>query len=345
RFGIGYFAATIAVAAILRARLPWWRIGWLVLACATLQLLVMFALKPDGPLAPSTLGIWAAYAIAMFWALWSARSEASRIPAGTHLAWLWTIAVAVMLQLDHLARASQVANGWHFAMLLAPLVLLTLGLWRKPEAFAWPRAELFDGYRIGWFAPASALLALAFVTGLFVEGDTSPLAYVPLLNPLELMLVVIPVLLHALCPDSLRDLRRAWPYVGFAFITSVTLRAVHHWHGEPWSAQIFDSGMSQMALTLVWSLLGVGAWIVGSRRGNRRLWMGGAVLMGIVLLKLIALDRHYMGDMPGIASFLAVGLLLVGVGYIAPSPPRQEASANDQLPHADTATSNEVKSP
>jgi uncharacterized membrane protein len=29
-----------------------------------------------------------------------------------------------------------------------------------------------------------------------------------------------------------------------------------------------------------------------------------------------------MGNMPGIISFIAVGLLLVGVGWIAPQPPR-----------------------
>jgi uncharacterized membrane protein len=44
--------------------------------------------------------------------------------------------------------------------------------------------------------------------------------------------------------------------------------------------------------------------------------------MGIVMLKLWAVDREYMGNLPGIVSFLAVGLLLVVVGYIAPKPPR-----------------------
>jgi uncharacterized membrane protein len=46
--------------------------------------------------------------------------------------------------------------------------------------------------------------------------------------------------------------------------------------------------------------------------------------MGVVLLKLVAVDRRYMGNLEGIISFLAVGLLLVGVGYFAPSPPRRE---------------------
>jgi uncharacterized membrane protein len=247
------------------------------------------------------------------------------------LLWLWTIAVALMLQADHMAGVWQLADGWHFAMLVAPLMLLTLGLWRKPEAFAWPRAAMFDAYRIGWFVPAAVGLGIAFVAALLFEGSTVPIAYVPLLNPLELAMIAIAVLLYALCPPSSSQLRRVWPYAGFAFLTSATLRGVHHLHGEPWSQLMFHSAVTQMALTIVWSLLGVGAWIVGSRRGDRRLWMGGAVLMGVVLLKLIALDRHYMGDMPGIASFLAVGLLLVGVGYIAPSPPSQEDSINDKV--------------
>jgi uncharacterized membrane protein len=105
-------------------------------------------------------------------------------------------------------------------------------------------------------------------------------------------------------------------------VTSATLRAVHHLHGEPWSAQVLDSGFTQTTLTVVWSLIGVSAWILGSRRMNRAVWMGGAALMGIVLLKLVVVDRTYMGNLAGVVSFIAVGLLLVGVGWIAPSPPR-----------------------
>ena len=325
RFAMYMLAGTIGLAAILRMRLPWWRLGWLVAACALMALSMVLAADTStgGPLAPSELPAWTAYAIAIGWSLWCTRVESSRVTAATHLFWLWTIALAITSQVDHTATVQQLAIGWHVAGFIAPLVLLTLGLWRKPEVFAWPRGSLFDGYRVGWFAPASVLLGLAFIAGLFVEGSAAPLPYVPLLNPLELALVAIAALLYALCPPSLHALRRIWPYVGFALITSATLRAVHHWHGEAWSANVFDSGVSQMALTLVWSLVGVGAWIVGSKRGDRRLWMGGAVLMGVVLLKLIALDRHYMGDIPGIASFLAVGLLLVGVGYVAPSPPKR----------------------
>ena len=68
------------------------------------------------------------------------------------------------------------------------------------------------------------------------------------------------------------------------------------------------------------------AWIVGSRRRHRGVWLAGASLMGIVLLKLMLVDRRYFGDLAGIVSFMAVGGLLVLVGRIAPTPPRSVAS-------------------
>jgi uncharacterized membrane protein len=168
------------------------------------------------------------------------------------------------------------------------------------------------------------LIGWAFVVGLFLEGSASPLAYLPLLNPLELALLALAALAYGMASEFevTRGMRKLWPIVAFALVTMATLRAVHHLHHEPWSPQILDAGFSQASLTVVWSLLGVGAWILGSRRANRQVWLGGAVLMAIVLLKLITVDRGYMGNMPGIVSFIAVGLLLVGVGWIAPQPPR-----------------------
>jgi hypothetical protein len=71
-----------------------------------------------------------------------------------------------------------------------------------------------------------------------------------------------------------RGMRKLWPIVAFALVTMATLRAVHHLHHEPWSPQILDAGFSQASLTVVWSLLGVGAWILGSRRANRQVWLG-----------------------------------------------------------------------
>jgi uncharacterized membrane protein len=78
-------------------------------------------------------------------------------------------------------------------------------------------------------------------------------------------------------------------------------------------------------LTVVWSLLGVLGWVLGSRRGNRPLWLAGALLMGVVLAKLLLVDRSHLGNLFGIASFIAYGLLCTVIGYFAPAPPRGDA--------------------
>ena len=85
---------------------------------------------------------------------------------------------------------------------------------------------------------------------------------------------------------------------------------------------MFDSGLVQASLTIAWSLLGVGGWILGSRRGHRTLWLAGAVLMGVVLAKLLLVDRGHLGNLPGILSFIVFGVMCTVVGYVAPAPPR-----------------------
>jgi uncharacterized membrane protein len=50
--------------------------------------------------------------------------------------------------------------------------------------------------------------------------------------------------------------------------------------------------------------------------------LAGAVLMGVVLAKLVFVDRQHLGNRLGIGSFIAYGLLCTLVGYFAPAPPR-----------------------
>jgi uncharacterized membrane protein len=109
---------------------------------------------------------------------------------------------------------------------------------------------------------------------------------------------------------------------GFLMVTFITLRAVHHWGGVEWGADMLSTSLAQTSLTVVWSVLGVLGWVIGSRRGHRGLWLAGAVLMGVVLAKLVFVDRQNLGDLLGIGSFVAYGLLCTLVGYFAPAPPR-----------------------
>lgn len=326
QFATLYLAVTAAGAILLRDALSWRRMNSLFALSAVLGFALVIAAndKFHAPVTSPTWMPWLAYAAAIAWGLWESREIELRSLAFSHLAVLWTLALAITLQLAWLADVQSLGQGWRFLAWAVPVGAASLVLWRRPEVLAWPRAKVFEAYRNGWFLPALALMALAFATGLACEGSAVPLAYVPVLNPVDLALLGTGLLWFALIGNftALQPLQRAWPLAAIAFITFATLRAVHHAHGEPWSAELLQSGFSQASLTIVWSLAGVAACVVGSRRRNRQVWIGGALLMVVVLLKLPTVDRHYMGNLPGIVSFLSVGLLLVVVGYLAPSPPR-----------------------
>jgi uncharacterized membrane protein len=152
-----------------------------------------------------------------------------------------------------------------------------------------------------------------------------------LLNPVELVqLGVLALGARWLAdPDAPRDVasRRALLLAGagFLFITAATLRATHQLGGIAWDEHLWSSNLAQTSLTVVWSVLGVLGWVLGSRRGHRTLWLAGALLMGVVLAKLLLVDRSHLGNLFGIASFIAYGLLCTVIGYFAPAPPREEA--------------------
>jgi hypothetical protein len=115
-----------------------------------LGLLIVFAADDEygSPLAPPTLPVWLAYAAALLWALWSAAGVRARSLAVAHLAWLWTLALAASMQMKDIVDANALAQGWEFLCVIAPVTLMTLGLWRRPGGLAWPRAEAFDA--IAW---------------------------------------------------------------------------------------------------------------------------------------------------------------------------------------------------
>lgn len=329
-FAMMYLAFSLLPVAWLRTALPWPRLGWLQAVTTLLALLMVFTAMDEyrSPLARPTWLAWALYAAVAALALWRSRPMVSGSVKLAHLAVLWTAALAVSFQIQYWARADQMlGQGWYYAAYVAPLCVMTLTLWRRPALAAWPLSEEFASYRIGWFSPALFLLVIAWLVGLFLSGGAEPLIYLPLLNPLELSLVAIAFLVGTYLEresSSLRGVTRLWPYLGFSFLTLATLRAVHHWHGEVWSPDVLRSGFSQAALAVVWSLVGVSGMFLGSRRRNRPLWIGGMTLMILVCAKLVFVDRQYVGNLNGIVSFLAVGLLLVGVGYFAPSPPKTE---------------------
>ncbi|MFU8877775.1 MAG: DUF2339 domain-containing protein [Wenzhouxiangellaceae bacterium] len=262
------------------------------------------------------------------------------ISASQHLV-LACIAATAGWQLA--AETLALGSGWRWAgLILVPLMLAAIArrLGRSPIA----PASLPAPQR-GW--PVRTMLALILIWLLYSLGQAgaaAPLPFVPLVNPLDLASVA-GLLVLAGFRNRLTATRpgREWPNLAIGtlaalVISVIWLRTAHHWLTVDWTiAGMASSASAQAGLTILWTVIGTVLWVAGSRGGNRMLWQTGAVLLGIVLVKLVLIDRQFLSNLAGIASFLGFGGLLMLVGYLAPAPP-----AGKSLPPADGTASPET---
>ncbi|MBE5313824.1 MAG: DUF2339 domain-containing protein [Xanthomonadales bacterium] len=317
-------------ASLLRSRLGWARLGWLaVTPLAALPLLGLCALiEQAGPgLDGRGLALWALCAVAAAWTLKALREPPMRLTGAAHLSALATLALVLGSDFAQRAERAEFGSAWIWTLAVLPLAALAWALWRNPERYAWPLADRFQRYARLWHGAATLALGGAWFIALYSSADAEPLPYLPLLNPLELLQWGLLLLAWQALPREARGdllpLRAGLAAAALLLLTLAALRSLHHHANLPWSPALFDSALTQGVLSVLWALAGVVAWVAGSRRGNWPVWLAGAALMGGVLLKLVLVDRVYLGNLPGIGAVLTVGVLLVVVGYLAPSPPRR----------------------
>lgn len=329
---VGFAAVTLAVMAVARRAMHWSRPGWNVVLVLVLSLAL--ASVSNTPTASALhwpgAGFWLAWLVAALFALASVRDPRQRGLAVAHIAFLATVSLACGLALERGAGLANLGQDWRFLAAVLPLVIMLLTTWRKPTWGAFPLAQEFAGHAQVWFALAGLVMVLAWIQALSLSGETAPLAYWPVLNPAELaQLLGLVAVLRRVRTDANASWRPLLAVAAFVWLSFVGLRAVHHYAQLPWSPLLLDHGAAQATLTVLWAGVGVVSWVLGSRRRIWGLWLVGAIIMGVVLAKLILVDRQYMGNLAGIVSFMAVGLLLVLVGRLAPTPPRKDSSAQE----------------
>ena len=118
--------------------------------------------------------------------------------------------------------------------------------------------------------------------------------------------------------------------LGWFLLTATVLRSCHHWAGVAWDfPALFGSQLTQAALSITWSTMGVTAMLLGNRQGSRSIWLAGAALLAVVVVKLFVVELADHGSLYRIVSFIAVGILLLIVGYFAPVPAKASASNED----------------
>ncbi|MNQ24964.1 hypothetical protein D3C85_381740 [compost metagenome] len=270
------------------------------------------------------------------------------LPAGAlsaaHVLGCWLILGVLALELRYLLYLlAQHYNAWRWLgwALLPSLYLLLMA---TPRQWPWPVAAYPREYRLLAAAPlALSMLAWFWLANIASDGAAEPLPYLPLLNPLELGLLICLFALFHWLRSALAQLGLATVLRGqlaqllagvslFALLTAAVLRAAHHWGGVPYQLDLLlESMLVQAGLSIVWTLIALPLMIVGHLRARRELWLVGAALIGVVVAKLFFVELGNQGGLERIVSFIGVGVLLLIVGYFAPLPPRQPAPATEQV--------------
>ena len=294
---------------------------------------------------------WAAWIVglATYYSVLRTREGSFRwaIPA-MHAAGYWVVAILLAAEVHW--QVDRVASGvWPMTAALATALAMVGGTLVARRAVAWPLGAHWRTYLAAGAGPVLLGVAvMVFAANVGSDGASPPLTYLPLLNPLEILtvLVVVVALAWKRLADAQEDLPlegllgRSWvpglTVIGVILLTMAVARTVHHWLGVPFDYDaMIDSTTLHASLSIVWGLAGLSGMVVGVRLVRRVVWVGGASLMGIVVVKLFLFDLSNTGTVARVVSFVGVGLLLLVVGYFAPVPPTASARAEESQPGED----------
>jgi uncharacterized membrane protein len=195
----------------------------------------------------------------------------------------------------------------------------------------------------GWLVVMGYLLGWLLVTGQ-TAGDPKPLPYLLIVNPLELVGLAILLLAVAWVrqpPQPLAGLRNpavvVIAAVGFLWINLTAARAVHYYGGVSYPLEsLLGSDSFQTTVSILWTTIALILMGYGARRYMRVSWLVGAALLGLVIVKLFAIDLGKLDTVARIVSFISVGVLMLVIGFFAPLPPSEGAEEAEKAKGAAT---------
>jgi uncharacterized membrane protein len=346
---LAFAAATVAALSLCGPRLRWpllWRTASVLLGIsAALALMASVWLGH-----PSMQAGWAgwpllvvvAYAMLAGERQWEALELAAILPWLHALsAWLLVLLLSweASWQLDHAIGG---VWGWLPPLLLPAVALLFLS--RRRLWPTWPLARHEDSYRVLTAVPLALTgLLCVLMANLGSDGDPVELIYLPLLNPLDISVLLVLLAVgrywasldaarrERLAPQDPRVLPGLMAALTFLWINAALIRALHYLAQTPLEFDgVMHSILVQSALSILWGVLGLVIIVTAARRHRRDAWFVGAALMAALVAKLFLVDTAGRGTVARIASFLVVGVLLLVAGYLSPLPPQASTGTGSE---------------
>ena len=256
------------------------------------------------------------------------------LAAGLHAAGFWMVAVIAGMEVRW--QIVQVAEGvWPLAVTTAAAMLLAGAPMAARRWLAWPFDTHYRTYTLACSGPLLIVLAVVVLgAAAFSDGDPPPLLYLPVANPLGVLVGMQLAVLLA----WRRQAEQQWDHpfqglvdarwsptlfvLGLILATAEAARTVHHWLDVPWDLEsLWESAELQTSLSILWAVIALSGMVAGVRMARRPVWVAGTSWMAVVVAKLFVVDLRNLTALGRVVSFIVVGVLLLIVGYLAPVPP------------------------
>jgi len=337
-----FLAASSLCSDFLEKRLTWPALAWPALALLPAMLLCLLAMVENDlhPLAEGGIVGWPLALAAFYLILYRHENFLSGIRAIFHGGALWLLTALLSLelgwQLDHWIAGAPVwpLISWGLIPALMILLITSCG-----SSISWPLERHESDYlSLGAGPLALAAWGWSLYATVSSPGDPFPLSYLPFLNPLDLTFTLIAIVLPlwfrrlaAAFPEEFsRNQFSRWCYpvyfaTLFVWLNGMLIRTIHLWGGVPFQVlPLYRSVLLQTALAIFWSFLSLCVMVFATRKKIRTVWLTGAGLLAVVVVKLFTVDLSGTGTVARIVSFVGVGILLLVIGYFSPAPPRTQ---------------------
>jgi uncharacterized membrane protein len=333
------FTATAAILVYLDRLRDW---QWMpaainaALLLPTLMLIACYSLIDNGHLlVKPDLYFWVVALVCGYWIISKLESISwpHWVTMASHTGWVLLVTLIMSLELLWITEHQLNIRAEGYVALFALLPLLVIRIAQLGEMPAIKR--LGSDLQLSIIATLSTLLLIwSLILNLTNSGDPAPIPYIPFLNPLDLSQIAYLLLAMGSLKLVAADARVQRYHLlvilaglAFVWLTAVLTRSMHHYMDIPFDlSTMLDDTRVQTAISILWTVIGMAAMLFASRRLVRPIWIAGAALVGVVLVKMFFIDLGASGTVERIVSFMVVGSLLVATGYFSPIPPRHDES-------------------